>query len=346
MAAAAFSHEPVMAEECLSVLLVKPGGVYVDGTVGGAGHASLLLRRLGGGARLICMDRDPEAVEAASSRLRALSGGGQEALSGGGQEAAPGGEQVGQSGGGQKARVDVVNANFVDIEKVCMELGATSVDGILLDLGVSSHQLGEAARGFSFQKDAPLNMRMDADAGRLTAADVVNGYPEPALRRVLREYGEERWADRIAHRIAERRARKPFETTVELADEILAAIPGSARGWRIHPATRTFLAIRIEVNGELAALPGAIKGGIRLLAPGGRLCVLAYHSLEDRIVKGLFREAATACICPRGAPVCVCGHEPSVRLLAKKPARPSAGEVAKNPRARSAKLRAVEKIPK
>ena len=328
----AFSHQPVMAAQCLSILDPKAVGVYIDGTVGGAGHASLLYERLGEGARLVCIDRDPEAVAASSARLAALA-----AL-------AAAAADTTSTAAGRGARFDIAHANFADIEKVCAGFGVAAADGIMLDLGVSSHQLDDAARGFSFRHDAPLDMRMDAGGGRLTAADVVNGYSEPALRKLLWEYGEERWAARIARRVAERRARKPFETTVELADEIAAAVPRSARHGRIHPATRSFLAIRIEVNGELPAIAEAIRAGIRLLAPGGRLCVLAFHSLEDRIVKNLFKEHSAGCICPQGSPVCVCGHVPSVLLLTKKPERPSAEEVSQNPRARSAKLRAVEKL--
>jgi 16S rRNA (cytosine1402-N4)-methyltransferase len=315
-----FDHRPVLADECLSYLAVKPGGVYVDGTVGGAGHAVRILERLGPGGVLVGIDRDDTAVKVSEQRLRERN----------------------ETLGGQ-AQFYVVHGNFADIDKICRDLHIPAADGILLDLGVSSHQLDEAERGFSYQKDAPLDMRMDRDAA-LCAADIVNTFSERELTELIGGYGEERWAARIGKFIVERRAERPIATTAELAEIIRAAIPKEARRDGPHPAKRTFQAIRIAVNDELNTLEGAIERGAAVLAGGGRFCVISFHSLEDRIVKNAFRELSTDCLCPKSFPVCVCGHRATVSPVTKKPVLPDAKEVAENPRARSAKLRVAEKL--
>jgi len=332
-----------MAGECLSYLSVKGGGVYIDCTVGGAGHSLLILERLGGegngqigadrgegavligtdsgeSATLIGIDRDEAAAAVAESRLRARNA---------------------ELGGG--VRVEVVRSNYVDIDKICGERGISGADGILLDLGISSNQLGEAERGFSYRLDAPLDMRFDRSGG-ITAADVVNGYSERELADIFYKYGEERWAARIAAFIAERRLAAPIRTTGELAGAIFAAVPKGAREDRQHPARRVFMALRIFVNDELGVISETIKKAAALLKPGGRLCVISYHSLEDRIVKNAINELAAGCVCPKDLPVCVCKHIKVFKKLTGKPALPAEEEVRRNPRARSAKLRAAEKI--
>ena len=309
-----------MADECLSYLRVKPGGVYIDGTIGGAGHALRILERLGGGgAALIGVDCDGEAVAVSERRLRERN------------------EELGGS-----VRCAVVRSNYVNIDKICNELGVSGADGILLDLGVSSHQLDDADRGFSFRQDAPLDMRMDLGA-KLTAADIVNRYTERELANVIYKYGEERWAARIAAFIAERRSVAPVLTTGDLVGVICAAIPKKARRDGPHPARRTFQALRIEVNDELGVIAKTIRKSSRLLRSGGRLCVISFHSLEDRIVKETIAELSAGCSCPDELPVCVCGGVSAFRKVTKKPAQPSEGERASNPRARSAKLRVAEK---
>ncbi len=309
-----FHHIPVMLEECITYLHIRPDGTYVDGTLGGAGHSSAIAAKLGSGGRLIGIDQDAEAVQAAGGRL------------------APFGAQV-----------TIVQDNFKQIDSILDNLGIEKIDGALLDLGVSSHQLDEAERGFSYMADAPLDMRMNQSAA-ISAYDVVNGYSEQQLADIIFRYGEERWAKRIAQFITERRRQKPLETTMELVAAIRAAIPKGARLEGGNPAKRTFQAIRIEVNGELAILRGAIDAFADRLKPGGRLAVITFHSLEDRIVKEAFLELARGCVCPKEFPVCVCGRKPQAKILTKKPVTASAEELQHNLRAKSAKLRVIEKL--
>lgn len=309
-----FHHIPVMLEECITYLHIRPDGTYVDGTLGGAGHSSAIAAKLGPGGRLIGIDQDAEAVQAAGERL------------------APFGAQV-----------TIVQDNFKQIDSILDNLGIEKIDGALLDLGVSSHQLDEAERGFSYMADAPLDMRMNQSAA-ISAYDVVNGYSEQQLADIIFRYGEERWAKRIAQFITEWRRQKPLETTMELVAAIRAAIPKGARLEGGNPAKRTFQAIRIEVNGELAILRGAIDAFADRLKPGGRLAVITFHSLEDRIVKEAFLELAQGCVCPKEFPVCVCGRKPQAKILTKKPVTASAKELQHNSRAKSAKLRVIEKL--
>ncbi len=309
-----FSHVSVLLAEAIDALAIDPRGTYVDCTAGGGGHSFEIASRLDGG-RLISIDRDSDAVGVVTGRLA----------------------KFGDS-------VTVVRRNYGDVASVLDELGITEINGILWDLGVSSYQLDEAERGFSYMADAPLDMRMDRSAA-LSAYDVVNSYPELELCRVIYEYGEEKFAGRIARRIVERREDKPIETTLELSGIIENAIPEkNRRTEHKHPAKRTFQAIRIEVNGELSSIAPSIEAGIERLVPGGRAAVITFHSLEDRIVKNTFADAAKGCICPPDFPVCVCGIKPKVRLVSKKPILPSEEELRVNPRARSAKLRVAEKL--
>lgn len=309
-----FSHVSVLLAEAIDALAIDPRGTYVDCTAGGGGHSFEIASRLDGG-RLISIDRDSDAVGVVTERLA----------------------KFGDS-------VTVVRRNYGDVASVLDELGITEINGILWDLGVSSYQLDEAERGFSYMADAPLDMRMDRSAA-LSAYDVVNSYPELELCRVIYEYGEEKFAGRIARRIVERRQEKPIETTLELSGIIENAIPEkNRRTEHKHPAKRTFQAIRIEVNGELSSIAPSIEAGIERLVPGGRAAVITFHSLEDRIVKNTFADAAKGCICPPDFPVCVCGIKPKVRLVSKKPILPSEEELRVNPRARSAKLRVAEKL--
>lgn len=308
-----FGHLSVMPKEVVKFLSPRPGGVYVDGTLGGGGHAALILEASAPNGRLIGFDRDEDAQVAARQRLSVFAG-----------------------------RTNLVRRNFAEIADGLAELGIGAVDGLLLDLGVSSHQLDSADRGFSFQQDAGLDMRMDRSVGR-TAADLVNGLSESELERIIREYGEERWARKIARRIAAARAEAPIETTLQLADLIGRTIPRRAREERIHPATRTFQALRIAVNDELSSLQRCLTDILPLLRSGGRVVVISFHSLEDRMVKQFFRDRATGCICPKDLPVCACKNEPQLRVLTGKAAVASDEEVAANPRARSARLRAAEK---
>ncbi|BAF60050.1 MAG: 16S rRNA (cytosine(1402)-N(4))-methyltransferase RsmH [Pelotomaculum sp.] len=309
-----FIHRPVMLDEVLEGLNLKPGGVYVDCTVGGAGHGEAILKRTGAEGRLIGIDRDPEALAAAERRL------------------VPYGK-----------RVDLVRANFEDIGKVLERLGQTGVDGILFDLGVSSYQLDNPARGFSYKRDSLLDMRMDPERGP-SARELVNTLTAEELARIIKDYGEERWAFRIAAFIVEERKRSPIETTGRLAEIIKKAIPAGARREGPHPARRTFQALRIAVNRELEVLGGALRSAVRVLRPGGRICVITYHSLEDRIVKETFRRLASPCTCPKEFPACVCGGKKEIKIVTARPVVPSAGEVEENPRARSAKLRIAEKL--
>ena len=311
---AAFAHKSVLLNESVDLLGLRPGGVYVDATLGGGGHSEEILSR-DGTVRLVGIDRDGEAIAAARERLARFGG-----------------------------RFTAVRANFADMGETLAALGIDRADGVLFDLGVSSHQLDTAERGFSYRTDAPLDMRMDPD-GPVTAADLVNGAPEAELKRILSEYGEEKFAGRVAAAIAARRAEKPVTTTGELAEIVASAIPaGAARKERQHPAKRSFQAIRMAVNGELEAVDAGIRAAADLLAPGGRLCDITFHSGEDRLVKGIFSELASGCICPRDFPVCVCGRKPRIRILTRHPVVSGEDELADNPRAHSAKLRAAEKL--
>ncbi|AUS96123.1 16S rRNA (cytosine(1402)-N(4))-methyltransferase [Clostridium thermosuccinogenes] len=311
-----FNHKPVLLEECIENLNIKQDGIYIDGTLGGAGHSSEIYKRLGKDGVLIGIDQDSYAIEASRERLSSIGG---------------------------QARIILENTNFKNIKEVCRKHNIEYVDGILFDLGVSSYQLDEGERGFSYQKDAPLDMRMDRRQA-LDAGTVVNEYDEDAIKRIIRDYGEERWAARIASFIVKARKEKRIETTGELVDIIKAAIPSSARREGPHPAKRTFQAIRIEVNNELGILRQAIDDAISLLRPEGRLCIITFHSLEDRIVKEEFQRKVKPCTCPPSFPVCVCGKVPEAELVFRKPILPSIRELEDNPRARSAKLRVIKKI--
>ena len=308
-----FHHISVLLNECIDNLNIRPDGIYVDGTMGGGGHSLEIAKRLTTG-RLICIDQDPNAHEAAGKRLAEY-----------------------------KDRITFVRDNFGNIKSILDSLGIEKIDGMLLDIGVSSHQLDEAERGFSYQQDAPLDMRMNPDRP-FSAYDVVNGYDEDELDRVIFTYGEERWARRIAQFIVKEREAKPIETTGELGDIIKKAVPKGARKDGPHPAKRTFQAIRIEVNGELEVLQRAIDDVAARLAVGGRLCIITFHSLEDRIVKEAFRKQENPCICPPQFPVCVCGKKPLGRVITRKPILPSKEELEENPRSRSAKLRVLEGV--
>jgi len=309
-----FKHIPVMHDECIKYLDIKPDGIYVDGTLGGAGHSSSIAAHLSQDGRLIGIDRDDNAIKAASERLREFG-----------------------------ERVCIVKNNFKNINEVLDNLGIDKIDGALLDLGVSSHQLDEASRGFSYMKDAPLDMRMDRSA-ELSAYEVVNNYAEERLCEIIFKYGEERWAKRVAKFIVDKRAIKPINTTLELVSVINAAIPKGARMTGGNAAKRTFQAIRIEVNGELEILKGAVNDFVSRLKTGGRLLVITFHSLEDRIIKEEFLSLASGCTCPKEFPVCVCGNKPKVKVLTGKPAIASDEELLNNSRSKSAKLRVIEKL--
>ena len=309
-----FSHRPVMLDECMEGLAIRPDGIYVDGTAGGAGHSSAIAARLGEGGRLIALDQDETAVAVATERLSVYGG-----------------------------RAQVVRSNFCEVASVMEMLGIDRIDGMLMDLGVSSYQLDTAERGFSYQADAPLDMRMDV-RNPLTAKRVVNEYSEDDLRRILFEYGEERFSSRIASNIVRERERAPIETTGELVEIIKRSIPSAQRDGGHHPAKRSFQALRIEVNAELDVIAPAIRSAVRLLKPGGRIAIITFHSLEDRIVKQTFASLAQGCTCPRDFPVCVCGKRPELRVITRKPILPSDGELELNPRSRSAKLRVAEKL--
>lgn len=310
-----FKHVSVLLEECMDALNIRPGCTYVDCTAGGGGHSSEIARRMGEGSRLICLDRDDEAIAVCTERLSAIT-----------------------------ENATIIKSNFSDVGNALDSIGAEQIDGVLWDLGVSSRQLDTPERGFSYMADAPLDMRMDTTAA-LTAYDVVNTYPEAELSRIIFEYGEEKFARKIASAIAEYRLTKPVETTLELVEIIKSAIPAAARKSEAqHPAKRTFQSIRIEVNGELSAIDPSLRAAIDRLRPGGRAAVITFHSLEDRIVKNTFRELTSPCTCPPDFPVCVCGKKPVVRAITKKPITSAAAELSENPRARSAKLRVVEKL--
>ncbi len=308
-----FSHYPVMAEEAIWELDIKPRGIYVDGTMGGGGHSERIAAKLAPDGRLIGIDKDAYAHERARARLADF------------------------------ANVTYVRADFRDLASILDKLSIPKIDGLLLDLGVSSFQLDDPDRGFSYMQDAPLDMRMNQD-DPLTAAQVVAQYSEERLAEILFKYGEERHARRIAAAIVRNRARQPIATTGQLADIVRAAMPPASRREAQHPAKRTFQSIRIEVNGELEAIGQTLRAASQRMNHGGRIVAITFHSLEDRIVKETFALMAKGCICPPSLPVCVCGHKPEVRLVTKKPILPSEQELAENPRSRSAKLRAAEKL--
>ena len=308
-----FTHRPVLLDECIEALAIRPDGVYLDGTLGRAGHSREIVKRLTTG-RLICVDRDQAALDAAEARLADWMD-----------------------------KVTLVHSNFDRVADILDELGLRGADGMLFDLGVSSPQLDDASRGFSYMADAPLDMRMDRSEG-LTAADVVNTWPQEELRRILQQYGEERYAPSIAAAIVRRRQERPIATTGELVEVVKSGMPAKALKEKQHPAKRSFQAIRIAVNDELASVDRMLQGAVPRLNRGGRLAVITFHSLEDRIVKNALAQFARGCICPPDFPVCVCGRTPDVKLTPKKPILPSEGEIEENPRARSAKLRVAEKL--
>ena len=309
-----FQHKSVLLQECIDALNIRPDGIYLDGTLGGAGHSSQIARRLTEGGRLIGVDRDRTALAAAKERLAPYAD-----------------------------RVTLVHSNFAEIDAILDSLGIPAVDGMLFDLGVSSPQLDDASRGFCYMADAPLDMRMDKDDA-LTAGEVVNTWPQGELRRILYDYGEERYAPQIAAAICRAREKAPVETTLELVDIIRSAMPAQALREKQHPAKRSFQAIRIAVNDELGAVSRMMQAAVGRLNPGGRLAVITFHSLEDRIVKSEMQQAARGCTCPPEFPVCVCGKKPLVKLVTRKPIVSGPAELEENPRARSAKLRVAEKL--
>ena len=308
-----YTHKPVLLNECLNGLDIRPDGIYVDGTLGRAGHSLEIVKRLTTG-RLIAIDRDKAALDAAPARLE-----------------------------GHMDKVTLVRGNFGDLKSILASLGVDGVDGMLFDLGVSSPQLDDGSRGFSYLQDAPLDMRMDQSAP-LTARDVVNGWSQEELKRILWQYGEERYSGPIAAAIVRQRESAPIETTGQLAELIRSAMPAKARREKQHPAKRSFQAIRIAVNDELGEVERLLAGALDVLAPGGRVAIISFHSLEDRLVKTAYAEWAKGCTCPPDFPVCVCGRKPKVRLVGKRPIVADEDEVNDNPRARSAKLRVAEKL--
>lgn len=309
-----FKHIPIMLNEVMSLIKPERGGIYADGTLGGGGHSEAILKALPENGKLYGIDRDMDAISAATKRLE------------------PFGDKF-----------TALHGNFFDMKRLMQEQGVDKLDGILMDLGVSSYQLDAPERGFSYKEDAPLDMRMDKSAP-FSAYDVVNGYTSEQLFIIIKDYGEERYASRIANAIVRTRQEKPIETTLELANIIARSMPGAARREAQHPAKRTFQAIRIEVNNELGGLEKAIENAHDLLAPGGVMAVITFHSLEDRIIKQAFRRFEKPCTCDPHAPVCTCGKVPTARILTKKPLTAGEDELEYNPRARSAKLRAIEKI--
>lgn len=306
------THYPVMLQECIDALNIRPDGIYLDGTLGRAGHSLEIAKRLTTG-RLICVDRDQAALDAAQERLKDVMD-----------------------------RVALIHSNYDQIHDILNGLAIQGVDGMLFDLGVSSPQLDDSTRGFSYMSDAPLDMRMDRSKG-MTAADIVNTWSQGELRRILSQYGEERYASSIAAAIVRRRQQKTIETTLELVEIIKSGMPGRALKEKQHPAKRSFQAIRIAVNDELASVERMLQAAVPRLNRGGRLAVITFHSLEDRIVKTSLAEFAKGCTCPPDFPVCVCGKTPDIKLVSKKPILPSEHELEENPRSRSAKLRVAEK---
>lgn len=308
-----FKHISVLLNECIEALNIKEDGIYIDCTLGGAGHSSEIIKRLSNKGILIGIDQDSDALAAAKEKLKGYN------------------------------NVIYVHNNFYNIEKILKDLEIEKVDGILMDLGVSSYQLDNAERGFSYMNDAALDMRMDRDK-TFTAYNIINEYNEEDLFRIIKEYGEEKFAKRIANFIVENRKIKPIETTFQLVDVIKRAIPAKARREGPHPAKRTFQAIRIEVNNELNIIENTIEKGIESLNPEGRVAVITFHSLEDRIVKNVFRRIENPCTCPREFPICVCGKKPLIKVISRKPIEASEEELNCNPRSRSAKLRVAEKL--
>jgi 16S rRNA (cytosine1402-N4)-methyltransferase len=309
-----FSHTSVLLFECIDALDIRDGFTYVDCTAGGGGHSIEIAKRMGPNSRLICFDRDKNAIAAATERLKDYLD-----------------------------RVTFINDNFKSIDKVIKDYGITNLGGVLADLGCSSHQFDTPERGFSYMHDAPLDMRMDTDSP-LSAYNVVNDYPEDELKRIIYEYGEEKFAPRIASAICKRRLLSPIKTTYELTEIIKGAIPAAARADGPHPSKRTFQAIRIEVNAELDAIAPLINEASRAMVTGGRIAIISFHSLEDRIVKQAFKKLASGCTCPKDFPICICGNKPQIKELTKKPILPSDEELEFNPRSRSAKLRVAEKL--
>ncbi len=316
-----FEHEPVLLDECLEGLAIREDRTYVDCTAGGAGHSSAILRALGPSGLLVSFDRDTDALETANKVL----------------------SETAQTSGGRNFRL--IHASFAHLKEGLEDLDIKSVAGILADLGVSSWQLDEASRGFAYMKDGPLDMRMDMSQGE-TAADLVNRLSEEALKDILVRYGEERYAGRIARRIVERRAERPFLRTVDLSDEIRSALPAKARNEDQHPAKRCFQALRIAVNDELGELESMLEQAVEILEPGGRLAIISFHSLEDRIVKEAYRLWEDPCICPRDLPLCVCGREPLGKAIGRKGVSAAPEELKRNPRSRSARLRVFERNDK
>ncbi|UBK82472.1 16S rRNA (cytosine(1402)-N(4))-methyltransferase RsmH [Clostridium perfringens] len=308
-----FKHVSVLLDECINALNIKEDGIYVDCTLGGAGHSSEIVKRLSSDGRLIGFDQDKDALKAAGERLKDYK------------------------------NVTYVHSNFYAIYDVLTDLGIDGVDGILMDLGVSSYQLDNGERGFSYMQDAPLDMRMNRE-NEFSAYEIVNTYSEEELYRIIKEYGEEKFAKRIASFIVKNREEKNIETTLELVEIIKAAIPAKARREGPHPAKRTFQAIRIEVNKELEIISKTILDGVKKLNKGGRMAIITFHSLEDRIVKNTFKELANPCTCPSEFPVCVCNRKPEVKLISRKPIEASKEELEFNTRSRSAKLRIIEKL--
>lgn len=309
-----FKHKSVLLNETIESLNVKPDGIYVDGTIGGGGHSYEICKRLGEKGRLIGIDQDADAIEAASLRLKEF-----------------------------KDKISLVHSNYNNIKSVVNDLGINKVDGIVLDLGVSSYQLDNPERGFTYREDVPLDMRMDRESS-MTARDIVNDYSEMELFRAIKDYGEEQFAKNIAKHIVKARSEKPIETTGELNEIIKAAIPAKMREHGGHPSKKTYQAIRIELNHELTVLENSLDTMIELLNPKGRLSIITFHSLEDRIVKNIFRKNMNPCTCPPDFPVCVCGKKPTGRIITRKPIVPSEEEIAENKRAKSSKLRVFERI--
>lgn len=309
-----FRHKSVLLYETIENLRIRPDGIYVDGTLGGGGHSFQILKRLGEGGRLIGIDQDEDALRAAGERLAIF-----------------------------EDKVTTVRSNYCRMKQVLKELGISKVSGIVLDLGVSSYQLDEPERGFTYREDVPLDMRMDRRQAK-TARDIVNEYTEAELYRIIRDYGEDKFAKNIARHIVAAREKKPIETTGELTEIIKAAIPAKVRATGGHPAKKTFQAIRIELNAELEVLENSLDEMIGLLEDGGRICIITFHSLEDRIVKTIFKKNEDPCICPGNFPVCVCGRKPKGRVITRKPIVPAEEELKENSRAKSAKLRVFERI--
>lgn len=314
-----YRHIPVLLSECIEALHLYEGQTYVDATLGGAGHSLEVAKRIGRSGHLIGIDQDEVARRAARERLEALP------------------DDI-------RPTIDVVEGNFGDLDSLLVAAQIPSIDAILFDLGVSSVQIDTPARGFSFKETGPLDMRMDPSKNTLTAAEIINTYNAADLARVIRQYSDERWASRIADFVVEARKEHPITETEQLVDIIKAAVPASARRAGGHPAKRTFQALRIEVNGELDVLRSGLEAAVRWLAPGGHIAVISYHSLEDRIVKDLFKKLSQGCTCPPDLPICVCGNKPILKVLTRKPILPTPEETKRNPRSRSAKLRVAQRL--